>query len=187
MRLAQPTDDFSLGLTGFGASNHLVLKLVRHQYPSTRLCVFARSAVQRNYALALGADWVGLIDDSPPFELNAIIDTTPAWKPVVAAMKHLKPGGRLVINAIRKDDHDKRELMKLDYGRHLWMEKEIKSVANVSRNDVRDCLALVAESGIHPKVQRYGFMEANRALLDLCRKDNEGAKVLLVSESLKDI
>ena len=70
----------------------------------------------------------------------AIIDTTPAWKPVVAALANLRPGGRLVINAIRKEAVDKDALLRLDYPEHLWMEKEIKSVANVTRADVVEFL-----------------------------------------------
>jgi len=114
--------------------------------------------------------------------LAAIIDTTPAWKPVVAAMAALRPGGRLVINAIRKDDRDKRELLQLDYAKHLWSERELRTVANVTRADIRDCLQLAAEVPLRPEVTRYALEDANRALCELARGDVRGAKVLVVRE-----
>ena len=79
-------------------------------------------------------------------KLNAVIDTTPVWGPIAEALKHLSPGGKLVVNGIRKEEIDKDVLLKLDYASQLWMEKEIKSVANVTRQDVREFLALAAEA-----------------------------------------
>jgi len=98
---------------------------------------------------------------------------------VLEALKHLKPGGRLVINAIRKESIDKESLLTLDYSDHLWMEKEIKSVANVTGNDIREFLKLAAEIPIRPEVQRYSLEEANHALLELKQQKIRGAKVLL--------
>jgi propanol-preferring alcohol dehydrogenase len=170
-----------LGLTGFGASAHLVLKMVRHRLPASEVFVFARSSRERQFARELGAVWAGDTADPAPGPLAAVIDTTPAWKPVVEALANLAPGGRLVINAIRKEDRDRRELMGLDYPRHLWMEKEIKSVANVARSDVSGFLSLAAEIPIRPEVQEYGLEEANRALGELKRRRIRGAKVLRIS------
>ncbi len=170
----------SLGLTGFGASAHLVLKMVRHRYPDTPVYVFARSPKERAFALELGATWVGNTTDRPPKKLNAIIDTTPAWKPVVEALNYLSPGGRLVINAIRKETVDKEYLLNLDYTAHLWMEKEIKSVANVTRRDVSEFLALAAEIPILPVIQEYPLEQANEALNELKDRKIRGAKVLKV-------
>ena len=113
-------------------------------------------------------------------EAIRIIDTTPAWKPIVAAMAALAPGGRLVINAIRKEDGDKGELQRLDYPAHLWMEKEIKSVANVSRRDVREFLSLGADMGIKPEFQEFALEEANQALVELKSRKIRGAKVLRI-------
>jgi propanol-preferring alcohol dehydrogenase len=180
LRLTGLHDDQAIGLTGFGASGHLVLKMLRHRYPKARAYVFARSAKQQAFAKALGAVWTGGTEEEPPEPLNAIIDTTPVWKPVVAALGHLAPGGRLVINAIRKEDDDKEELLKLDYGDHLWMEKEIKSVANVSRRDVAEFLALAAEMAIRPTVREFPLEEANQALVELRTRKVHGAKVLKV-------
>jgi propanol-preferring alcohol dehydrogenase len=181
LRLAGLRDGETLGLTGFGASGHLVLKLVRHQFPRTRIFVFARSEEERAFARELGADWAGDTAEPSPGRPNAIIDTTPAWTPVVAALENLERGGRLVINAIRKEDTDKVALLRLDYPRHLWLEKEVKSVANVTRYDVREFLRLSAEIPLKPEVDEYPLEEANRALIDLKTKGVRGAKVLRVT------
>ncbi|WNV04670.1 zinc-dependent alcohol dehydrogenase family protein [Candidatus Methylospira mobilis] len=178
LRLTGLQDGGILGLTGFGASAHLVAKLVRHRFPAARLFVFARSGKERDFALELGAEWAGDTGEQPPERLDAVIDTTPAWTPVVEALRWLKPGGRLVINAIRKEDSDKKALLRLHYPEHLWLEKEIKSVANVSRYDVREFLRLAAEAGIKPDIEEYALEDANRALLELKEKHIRGAKVL---------
>ncbi len=178
VRLTGIKDGQALGLTGFGASAHLVLKLVRWQYPKSEVFVFSRSQAERDFALELGATWAGDTSDDSPCELQAVIDTTPAWKPVVEALKNLAPGGRLVINAIRKEQRDKDYLMNLDYPAHFWMEKEIKSVANVTRQDAVEFLQLAARIPIIPEVQVYDLEEANQALLELKDRKIRGAKVL---------
>jgi alcohol dehydrogenase, propanol-preferring len=182
LRLTGITDHGSLGLTGFGASAHLVLLMVRHRFPNTRVFVFARSEKERQFALSLGAVWAGDTDERSPELLDAVIDTTPAWMPIVAALKNLKPGGRLVINAIRKENRDKEALLTIDYPEHLWMEKEIKSVANVARRDVTEFLDLAARIPLIPTVETYPLAEANRALRELKERKIRGAKVLIVSE-----
>jgi propanol-preferring alcohol dehydrogenase len=171
-------DGQRLGLTGFGASAHLVLKMVRHNYSGSPVYVFARSLREQAFARELGAVWAGGTDQTPPEKLHAVIDTTPAWKPVVCALDQLEPGGRLVINAIRKEAGDQRALLELDYATHLWQEKEIKSVANITRQDVSDFLTLAAGMGIVPEVQTYSLEQANLALLELKQRKIRGAKVL---------
>ncbi len=183
LRLAGLEDGRRLGLTGFGASAHLVLKLARHRYPNARIFVFARSDEERAFAREIGAAWAGDTPERSPERLHAIIDTTPAWAPIVAALGNLERGGRLVVNAIRKEDADKDALMGLDYPEHLWLEKEIKSVANVTRSDVRELLGLAAELPLRPEVQEYALGEANRALSDLKARRVRGAKVLRVSST----
>jgi len=178
--LSRILDGQNLGLTGFGASAHLVLKMVRHKFPGTKVFVFARSEKERDFSLELGAVWAGGTEDLPPEKLHAVIDTTPAWKPVVEALKNLKPNGRLVINAIRKEEHDKDWLMKLDYPQHLWMEKEIKSVANVAVRDVREFLDLAARIPIKPEVEIFPLERANQALVELKERKIRGAKVLKI-------
>jgi alcohol dehydrogenase, propanol-preferring len=180
LRLTNTQDGQNLGLTGFGASAHLVLKLVRFKYPNMRVFVFARSEKERAFARELGAVWTGDTGDQAPQKLDAIIDTTPVWKPVLEALKNLKPGGRLVINAIRKEDVDKEYLQKLDYPEHLWMEKEIKSVANVARRDVSEFLRIAAQIPIFPEVQEYSLEEANQAIYELKTAKIRGAKVLSI-------
>jgi propanol-preferring alcohol dehydrogenase len=181
LRLSGHGSGQSLGLTGFGASAHLVLKMVKHKYPESRIYVFARSEKERAFAVELGALWSGDTDNDPPEKLDSIIDTTPAWKPVVRALACLKPGGRLVINAIRKEESDKESLLKIDYASHLWFEKEIKSVANVETGDVREFLALAAEIQIRPEIQEFPLEQANRALVELKQGRIRGAKVLRIN------
>ncbi len=180
LRLTGIDNGKRLGLTGFGASGHLVLKMVRFIYPDTEVYVFARSEKERYFALDLGAVWVGDTEDKSPEKLDSIIDTTPVWKPVVEAMKNLVPGGRLVINAIRKENVDKDYLFKLDYPEHLWMEKEIKSVANVSRRDIKEFLEVAGEMNIKPEITEYALEEANKALNELKNRRIRGAKVLRI-------
>jgi propanol-preferring alcohol dehydrogenase len=180
MRLSGVEDHQNLGLTGFGASAHLVLNMVRHNYPNTNIFVFARSEKERDFARQLGACWAGDTVAEPPEKLDCIIDTTPAWEPVIEALACLKPGGRLVINAIRKEDGDKKALLNLDYPRHLWQEKEIKSVANVARSDVSEFLQLAAEIQVKPEVQEFELKDANRALVELKERKIRGAKVLKI-------
>jgi alcohol dehydrogenase, propanol-preferring len=172
-----------LGLTGFGASAHLVLRFVKHMYPDSEVYVFARNPEERAFAIDNGAVWSGDTSDESPEKVHAIIDTTPAWKPVVEAMKNLLPAGRLVINAIRKTEFDKDYLMNIDYPEHLWMEKEIKSVANVTRIDVIETLETAAEFDIKPEVQLYDFVDANKALYELKQGAVKGAKVLKIQPS----
>ena len=180
LRLAGIGDGCRLGLTGFGASAHLVLKMVSHSMPGAKVYVFARSEKEREFAMELGAVWAGATEDECPQRLDAIIDTTPVWKPVVEAMKNLEPGGRLVVNAIRKEDLDKDYLLRCDYTTHLWMEKEIKSVANVTRRDVIEFLKVAAEIPIRPEIQEYPLEDANRALIELKQRKIRGAKVLRI-------
>jgi propanol-preferring alcohol dehydrogenase len=180
LRLANIKDGQSLGLMGFGGSNHLVLKMAKHKYPNTNIFVFSRSAEEREFARSLGAAWAGAINETPPQMLNAVIDTTPVWSPIMEALKHLRPGGKLIVNAIRKEEIDKNVLLKLDYALQLWMEKEIKSVANVTRQDVREFLQLAAEAGIKPEFQEYDLKDANAALLEMKQGKIRGAKVLRV-------
>ena len=180
LRLTNLQDGKNLGLTGFGASAHLVLQLARFQFPNSKIFVFSRSESERNFAQELGAYWVGAFGDSPPEKLHAIIDTTPAWLPIIEALRVLAPGGRLVINAIRKETAEQALLTTLDYPTHLWMEKEIKSVANVTSVDVREFLRLAASIPIHPEYQEYDLKDANRALLELKNRKIRGAKILQI-------
>jgi len=180
LKLAGLRDGQALGLTGFGASGHLVLQLARHLFPRARLYVFARAPEERTLAAELGAVWTGDAAERPPEDLDAVIDTTPVWLPAIKALGCLAPGGRLVINAIRKENIDKNELLNLDYARDLWREKEIKSVANVTRADAEELLRLAAAIPLRPVFDAYPLAEANRALLEIKQRRIRGAKVLLM-------
>lgn len=180
LRLSNLQNGQSLGLMGFGGSNHLVLKLAKHKFPNSQIFVFSRNPAEREFALSLGAAWAGGIEESPPSALDSVIDTTPVWRPEVEALNILKPGGRLVINAIRKEEKDKDVLLQLNYPAHLWMEKEIKSVANVTRADVREFLQIAAEANIKPEFQEYELKDANHALLEMKQGKIRGAKVLRI-------
>lgn len=180
LKLTGLEDGQRLGLTGFGGSAHLVVQLARKRFPSCEIYVFARDAGARAHAESLGAAWTGEIGDRAPHLLDAIIDTTPAWTPVVAALANLKPGGRLVINAIRKEETDKEALLSLSYHEHLWLEREIKSVANITGLDITEFLHAAAEFSIKPEVETFPLRQANRALVELKREPVRGAKVLLI-------
>jgi propanol-preferring alcohol dehydrogenase len=181
LRLTNLEDGEPLGLTGFGASGHLVLQLAKERYPNSLVFVFARSESEQAFARELGAAWAGGTEDKPAQPLAAIIDTTPAWKPVLAALERLEPGGRLVINAIRKEPRDLAELQRLDYATHLWREREIKSVANVTRADVAETLTAAAKQTLTPTLEVLPLEQANEALSAIRAGGLRGAKVLRVA------
>lgn len=178
LRLCGLKNGEPLGLMGFGGSAHLVLPLARYLYPESKVFVFARKAETRAFAKELGCDWAGGIETSPPEPLRAIIDTTPAWKPIVTALRALAPGGRLVINAIRKEERDKEALLDLNYHEDLWMEREIKSVANITRADLAEFLPIAAEIPLKPTTIVYPLERANEALRALRHGEIRGAAVL---------
>lgn len=181
LKLAGLKDGQRLGLTGFGGSAHIVLQVARRHFPNSPVYVFARDQAARDFARQLGAVWAGDTFERSPEQLHATIDTTPAWAPVVEALANLLPGGRLVINAIRKEDVDKDSLLKLNYHDYLWMEREIKTVANVTHFDIQEFLPLAADVPIRPEVTTCRLEDANRALMELKRGPVKGAKVLIVN------
>lgn len=179
LRLSGMEDNQVLGLFGFGASAHLVIQMVRYQYPKSRIMVFTRPGQVEHQTMArkLGANWVGVTGDTPPEFLHCAIDFTPVGAPVSEALKILEKGGRLVINAIRKEE----PIPQLDYTTQLWQEKEIKSVANVTRKDAEEFLLLAAKIPIIPKVTEFQLDEANQALLILKEGKMQGAGVLKIN------
>jgi propanol-preferring alcohol dehydrogenase len=181
LRLTQMQEGENIGLIGFGASAHLVIQMVRHKYPASKVFVFARREGERAFAKKLGAYWTGDIADESPEKIHRAIDTTPVWGTLLHALKNLEKGGRLVVNAIRKESADKGKLLELDYPEHLWLEKEIKSVANVTGRDVREFLELAAEVPIRPEIQKYSLEQANNALIELKEGTIQGAKVLHIA------
>lgn len=184
LRLTGLRDGQVLGLFGFGASAHIVIQVVKFKYPGCKVFVFTRAGQDEHQRLAkkLGADWIGATGENPPTKLNCAIDFTPVWRPVVEAMRVLERGGRVVINAIRKERGDIESLLEVDYPTHIWMEKELKSVANISRRDAEEFLPLAAEIPIVPEVQEFGLQEANDALLLLKKGEIQGAAVLRIAQ-----
>jgi propanol-preferring alcohol dehydrogenase len=172
LRLSGLRPGQSLGLFGFGASAHIVIQVAR--YWGCEVYVFTRSEAHRNLARRLGAAWVGAAGDNPPRRVNCAIDFTPVGETVPRALSVLEKGGRLVMAVIRKRD----PIPPLDYSRLLWDEKEVKSVANVTRRDVRDFLDLAVQIPVTTEVQEFGLAEANDALVLLKQGRIRGAAVL---------
>jgi len=177
LRLAELTDGQTIGLFGFGASAHIVIQLLRHKYPNSPVFVFTRGPEHKELAETLGAAWVGSAAESPPQPLDRAIDFTPVGESVRTALLALAKGGRVVVNAIRKTS----PVPPLDYARCLWHEKELKSVANVTRRDAEQFLPLAAEIPIRPQVREFGLDQANDALLLLKQARLRAAGVLLCS------
>jgi propanol-preferring alcohol dehydrogenase len=176
LRLSGAKHGDVLGLYGFGASAHIAIQVARHW--GITVFVFTREGQKDHQALArkLGADWVGVTGEKPPRKLGSAIDFTPVGEPVKEALKVLEKGGRVVINAIRKIN----PIPELDYAKHVWHEREIKSVANVTRKDAIEFLPLAAEVGIEPEVQEFELRDANRALVLLKQGRIQGAAVLRI-------
>ncbi len=172
LRLSGIKPGQSLGLFGFGASAHIVLQIAKHR--SCQVYVFTRSEKHRNLAKKLGAVWTGKAEDDPPQKVDCAIDFTPVGETVPNALRVLGKGGRLVIAVIRK----RNPIPPLDYARLLWDEKEIKSVANITRRDAQDFLPLAAQIPIIPEVQEFKLEEANEALILLKEGKIQGAAVL---------
>jgi propanol-preferring alcohol dehydrogenase len=179
LRLSGMTDGNVLGLYGFGASAHIVIQVARYKYPRCRVFVFSRPDQEehRGLAVKLGADWIGEPGDTPPEKLDCAIDFTPVGEPVRQALRNLRRGGRLIMNAIRKVT----PIPELDYAEHLWHEKEVKSVANVTRRDACEFLPLAAQIPVIPETQEFQLAEANEALRLLKAGRVRGAAVLRVS------
>lgn len=162
----------TLGLYGFGASAHIVIQVAR--YWGCEVMVFTRSEEHRILAQSLGASWTGRPDQEPPKRLHCAIDFTPVGETVPHALKDLEKGGRLVLAVIRK----RTPIPPLDYAQHLWDEKEIKSVANITRRDVEEFLPLAEAIPIVPEVCEFKLEEANQALNLLKQGRIRGAAVL---------
>ncbi len=178
LRLTGMKGGENLGLFGFGASAHIAIQVARHL--GCRVFVFTRAGQKhhQDLATALGAAWVGITGQTPPEELDCAIDFTPVGEPVKEALRVVRKGGRVVINAIRKVE----PIPSLEYSQYLWHEKELKSVANVTRQDAIEFLPLAAEIGIRPEVTEFPLTEANAALSLLKHGKMHGAGVLRIED-----
>lgn len=177
LRLSGIKPGQTLGLFGFGASAHIAVQVARHR--NCRVFVFTRHGQTNHQDLAkqLGAEWVGATGDTPPEKLDCAIDFTPVGEPVREALRFLEKGGRVIVNAIRKINR----IPELEYSEYVWHEKELKSVANVTRQDALEFLPLAAEIGIKPEVQEFEMADINKALVLLKRGQIQGAGVLKIS------
>jgi propanol-preferring alcohol dehydrogenase len=176
LRLSGIKKDQTLGLFGFGASAHIVIQIAK--YWGCEVFVFTRSEEHRNLAKKLGASWAGRPEEVPPKKIDCAIDFTPVGETVAHALRVLEKGGRLVIAVIRK----RNSIPPLDYAQLLWDEKEIKSVANITRKDAQEFLSLAAEIPIIPEVQEFKLEEANKVLILLKQGKIQGAGVLRMSD-----
>ena len=177
LRLADITDGQKIGLIGFGASAHIVIQIIKYKFPSSPVFVFTKTAQHAELAKNLGAVWTGLSGEKPPEKPNKIMDFTPVGECVRDALGVLERGGRLIINAIRKET----PVPPLDYAEYLWLEKEIKSVANVTRQDAEEFLPLAAKIPIVPTIEEFPLSRANEVLESIKNSKLRAAAVLKVS------
>ena len=161
-----------VGLFGFGASAHLAIALL--QAWNCEVYVSTRGKSHRELAESLGATWVGAETDKPPVELDRAVTFAPSGDVVLAALSSLRKAGVVAINAIHLD-----RMPQFDYDTLLWGERQIRSVANMTRADARDFLALAAKIGLQPKVTVFPLNQANEALMAVKRDAVDGAAVIV--------
>ncbi len=163
----------TLGLYGFGAAAHILAQVAIWQ--GRRVYAFSRAGdvASQTFARSLGAVWAGSSRDMPPEQLDAAIIFAPAGELVPAALAVVKKGGRVVCGGIHMSD-----IPSFPY-RILWEERQLVSVANLTRADAREFLAIAPQAGIKVQVTRYPLAEANTALADLRGGRFEGAAVLI--------
>ena len=172
LRVAGVEQGERVGLFGFGASAHLAIAVLRAW--KCEVYVSTRGASHRRLAESLGATWVGNETDQPPAELDRAVTFAPSGDVVVAALGSLRKGGVVAINAIHLD-----RFPEFDYDRLLWGERQIRSVANMTRSDARDFLQLAAEIGLRPKVTVFNLDQANEALAAVKSDAIDGAAVIV--------
>lgn len=172
LRVAGVEPGERVGLFGFGASAHLAIAVL--QSWKCEVYVSTRGKSHRELAESLGATWVGSETDKPPVELDRAVTFAPSGDVVVAALASLRKGGVVAINAIHLD-----RIPQFDYDTLLWGERQLRSVANMTRADSRDFLALAAQIGLQPKVTRFSLDQANEALLAVKNDAVDGAAVIV--------
>jgi propanol-preferring alcohol dehydrogenase len=172
LRVAGVEPGERVGLFGFGASAHLAIAVLRAW--KCEVYVATRGAGHRALAESLGATWVGAEQDRPPVELDRAVTFAPSGDVVVAALASLRKGGVVAINAIHLD-----HIPQFDYDKLLWGERQIRSVANMTRADARDFLRVAAEIGLRPRVTVFPLDQANQALQAVKRDSIDGAAVIV--------
>jgi alcohol dehydrogenase, propanol-preferring len=172
LRVAGVEPGDRVGLFGFGASAHLAMAVLRSW--KCEVYVSTRGASHRQLAATLGATWVGGETDKPPVELDRAVTFAPSGDVVIAALASLRKGGVVAINAIHLD-----RIPEFDYDRLLWGERQIRSVANMTRSDARDFLKIAADIRLQPKVTVFSLEQANAALAAVKNDAIDGAAVIV--------
>jgi propanol-preferring alcohol dehydrogenase len=172
LRVAGVEHGERVGLFGFGASAHLAIAVLRAWH--CEVYVSTRGASHRRLAESLGAAWVGNETEKPPVELDRAVTFAPSGDVVVAALGSLRKAGVVAINAIHLD-----RIPEFDYDRLLWGERQLRSVANMTRVDARDFLQIAAEIGLRPKVTVFPLDQANEALAAVKSDSIDGAAVIV--------
>jgi propanol-preferring alcohol dehydrogenase len=172
LRVAGTEPGERVGLFGFGASAHLAIEVL-HSWKCD-VYVSTRGASHRRLAESLGAKWVGSETDKPPVELDRAVTFAPSGDVVIAALSSLRKGGVVAINAIHLD-----RIPQFDYDKLLWGERQIRSVANMTRDDARDFLKIAAEINLQPKVTSFSLAKANEALLAVKNDAIDGAAAIV--------
>lgn len=172
LRIAGVERGERVGLFGFGASAHLAIAVLRAW--QCEVYVSTRGASHRQLAESLGATWVGKESDKPPVPLDRAVTFAPSGDVVVAALGSLRKGGVVAINAIHLD-----RIPEFDYDRLLWGERQIRSVANMTRSDARDFLQIAADIRLRPKVTVFSLDQANEALAAVKSDAIDGAAVIV--------
>lgn len=172
LRVAGTEPGERVGLFGFGASAHLAIEVL-HAWKCD-VYVSTRGASHRQLAESLGAKWVGSETEKPPVELDRAVTFAPSGDVVVAALSSLRKGGVVAINAIHLD-----RIPQFDYDRLLWGERQIRSVANMTRADARDFLKIAAEIDLRPEVTAFSLDQANEALLAIKNDAIDGAAAIV--------
>jgi alcohol dehydrogenase, propanol-preferring len=172
LRVAGTEPGERVGLFGFGASAHLAIEVL-HSW-KCEVYVSTRGASHRRLAESLGAKWVGSETDKPPVELDRAVTFAPSGDVVIAALSSLRKGGVVAINAIHLD-----RMPQFDYDKLLWGERQIRSVANMTRTDARDFLKIAAEINLQPRVTAFSLDQANEALLAVKNDAIDGAAAIL--------
>jgi alcohol dehydrogenase, propanol-preferring len=175
LRVAGVQHGDRVGLFGFGASAHLAIAVL-HSW-NCEVYVSTRGASHRKLAESLGAQWIGSENDRPPVELDRAVTFAPSGDVVIAALASLRKGGVVAINAIHLD-----RMPQFDYDKLLWGERQIRSVANMTRADARDFLQMAAEIRLQPKVTVFSLDKANQALAAVRNDAIDGAAVVVPKE-----
>ncbi len=172
LRVAGVVPGERVGLFGFGSSASLAIQVL--QSWKCEVYVSTRGESHRQMAAALGATWVGKEDEMPPARLDRAITFAPSGKVVVSALSALRKGGVVAINAIHLD-----QMPAFDYDKLLWGERQIRSVANMTRQDARDFLAIAQQLKIRPQVATFSLDDANKALLAVKEETERGSAVIV--------